>query len=62
MTDEERFDRWKSRVELYLEQMIKKSSYEFPSYDYLADFKNNIPPNETAGRVIRRAYYQRRKS
>jgi hypothetical protein len=62
MTDEERFQKWKSKVELYLEQMVKKSTYEFPSYDYLEDFKNRVPPNVTAGSVIRRAYYQRKKS
>jgi hypothetical protein len=56
MTEEEnRFDIWKSKVELYLEQMIKKSCNDF-KYDYERDFKNNISPNETAMRVVKRAY------
>jgi hypothetical protein len=52
---EDAFDIWKSRVDVYLEQMVKKSSGSF-RYDYLNDFKNNIPPEETATRAIKSGY------
>jgi|GEM_PF-5385483 hypothetical protein len=51
------FELWKSRVEVYLEQMVKKSTDDF-RYNYLQDFNNNVPPSITATRVVRTGYRQ----
>ena len=37
MTDDEKFEVWKSRVELHLELMVKKSIYDFDYYNYRRD-------------------------
>jgi hypothetical protein len=55
--EQAKFEFWKSRVDIYLEQMVKKSSEDF-RYDYLHDFNNNIPPSITATRAMRRGYRQ----
>jgi hypothetical protein len=57
MTDQEAFDTWKSKVELHLESMVKKSIDELNvRYDFEYDFNNNIKPVVTATRLIKRAY------
>jgi hypothetical protein len=53
---EDKFDKWMSRVELWLQQMVKKTSYELPEYDYHQDFTDDVPPQVTAARAIREAY------
>jgi hypothetical protein len=58
MTDDEKFEVWKSRVELRLELMVKKSIYDFDYYNYRRDFNNKTPPETTATRVIKKAYRQ----
>jgi hypothetical protein len=50
-----KFEKWKSKVEVYLEQMVKKSSGSF-RYDFFTDFQNNVPPNVSATRAIKRGY------
>jgi len=52
---EEAFDLWKSRVDVYLEQMVKKLSGDF-RYDFLKDFNDKIPPSVTATRVVKSQY------
>jgi hypothetical protein len=53
--EQAKFERWKSRVDVYLEQMVKKLSGDF-KYDYLHDFQNKVPPSITATRVVKRQY------
>jgi hypothetical protein len=56
MTEQEdAFDKWMSRVDIYLEQMVKKLSGDF-HYNYLQDFYNKVPPEITATRVISLSY------
>jgi hypothetical protein len=52
MVKDENFERWKSRVEFYLEQMAKKSLGDFDWYHYHQDYANKVPPEVTAKRVI----------
>jgi hypothetical protein len=57
MTEQEQFEVWKSKVDLYLVSMVKKSSEDFHiQYDFLQDFKDRVPPSETAMRIIRLSY------
>jgi hypothetical protein len=54
MTQHQEFSIWMSKVEFYLESMIKKSPPEFESYDYRGDFNRGVLPETTAMRVITR--------
>lgn len=59
MTDEEeKFNIWKSQVELHLESMVKKSLSELNirSDLLLRDFKNDLPPHATATKIIKQSY------
>lgn len=59
MTEDEAFNIWMSRVEIYLESMVKKSTNELNvRYDFLQDFKNNVQPEYTATLIIRKAYHR----
>jgi hypothetical protein len=54
---EEAFDTWKSKVELHLESMVKKSLSELNvDYDLYNDFRNGMEPNQTAAYLITLAY------
>jgi hypothetical protein len=54
MDKDEKFNMWMSKVEHQLQMMLKKSPEEFDYYDYYGDYINNVRPEQTAGRVIRR--------
>jgi hypothetical protein len=54
--DQVKFEKWKSKVDFHLEEMTNRSMHDFSKYDYLSDFKNNVPPNVTATRAIKRGY------
>jgi hypothetical protein len=63
MTEQEEFDIWKSRVEMYLVSMVKKSISELKViYDFDNDFKNRVKPETTASRLIELAYHPKRKA
>ena len=55
MDRNQEFSIWMSKVEFYLESMIKKSSPEFESYDYRGDFNRGILPETTAILIIQRS-------
>jgi hypothetical protein len=61
MTEQDdEFNIWKSKVELHLESMVKKSINELDvHYDLAYDFKMNMQPHETATRLIKKAYQSR---
>jgi hypothetical protein len=62
MTENHEFSIWMSKVEFYLESMIKKSSREFESYDYRDDFNRGFLPESTATRVIKRSRNDKERS
>jgi hypothetical protein len=56
------FDKWLSEVDFCLEQMVKRVTDDFPiGYDFNKDFNDNISPEETAVRLIRRAFWYQHK-
>jgi hypothetical protein len=62
MDRNQEFSIWMSKVEFYLESMIKKSSPEFESYDYHGDFKRGVLPEETATIIIQRSRKWQKKT
>jgi hypothetical protein len=62
MTENQEFSIWMSRVEFYLESMVKKSLTLLKSYDYRDDFNKGFLPEETATRVIQRSRKWQRKT
>jgi hypothetical protein len=56
MENEEAFNIWKSKVEMHLESMVKKTISELTYYNYKRDFNNNVAPQDTATRVIQKTY------
>jgi hypothetical protein len=52
MNSEDDFKIWMSRVEFYLELMVKKTTGDFNTYDYRNDYINNYEPEQTAIHVI----------
>jgi hypothetical protein len=56
--EEEKFNIWKSQVELHLESMVKKSLSELKVNPdmLLRDFRSDKDPHATATKIIRRSY------
>jgi hypothetical protein len=52
MIKDAKFEQWKSRVEFYLQLMVKKSLGDFDWYNYHQDYYDGVRPEHTATRVI----------